>query len=194
MDLGSFIIWWDSQSTTHLVTITHWWHSIHKDLHLAFMISLITYTNIEVTSALLHFISPDTWLFIQGLFRKHESFILMALCEGNPAVTSGFPTQRASDLVCISISWCHHVIWFYSVVWCSQALYYKFPDQWKNFKATQRLGYCRFLKDWMDSSDSPNLRECSSDSNINIIIIFLFNENTSPQHYWRYHSLLLQHS
>ena len=31
----------------------------------------------------------------------------LALCQGNPPLTTGFPTQRTSNVECISISW-HH--------------------------------------------------------------------------------------
>ena len=33
---------------------------------------------------------------------------LLALCEGNPPVTGGFPSQRANNLHSISVLWCHH--------------------------------------------------------------------------------------
>ena len=35
----------------------------------------------------------------------------LALCEGNPTVTGGFPSQRASNAENISISWRHHDVW-----------------------------------------------------------------------------------
>ena len=34
---------------------------------------------------------------------------LLVLCEGNPLVTSGFPSQRASNAESVSMLWHHHV-------------------------------------------------------------------------------------
>ena len=42
--------------------------------------------------------------------RKHQSSVLLAFCEGNPPVTGGFPSQRASNVENISIWWHHHGI------------------------------------------------------------------------------------
>ena len=39
--------------------------------------------------------------------KQHQSPALLALCEGNPPVTGGFPSQRASNAESISISWSH---------------------------------------------------------------------------------------
>ena len=35
---------------------------------------------------------------------KHQSSVSLALCEGNPLVASGFPSQRASNVERISMS------------------------------------------------------------------------------------------
>ena len=40
--------------------------------------------------------------------RKHQSSAPLGLCEGNPPVTGGFPSQRASNTGDISIWWRHH--------------------------------------------------------------------------------------
>ena len=37
-----------------------------------------------------------------------SSSVLLPLCEGNPLVTSGFPSQRATNAENVSISWHHH--------------------------------------------------------------------------------------
>ena len=34
--------------------------------------------------------------------------LLLALCEGNPLVTGGFPSQKASNAEIFSLSWHHH--------------------------------------------------------------------------------------
>ena len=39
--------------------------------------------------------------------RNHQNSTLLALCEGNPPVTGGFPSQRASNAETVSIPWCH---------------------------------------------------------------------------------------
>ena len=39
---------------------------------------------------------------------KHKSSALLALCEGNPPVTGGFPSQRASNIDRMFMSWHHH--------------------------------------------------------------------------------------
>ena len=40
--------------------------------------------------------------------KKHRSFTLLALCDGNLPLTDGFPSQRASNAESVSISWRHH--------------------------------------------------------------------------------------
>ena len=49
-----------------------------------------------------------------GLFRltikKNQSSALLTVCEGNPLVTCGFPSQRASNMENVSMPWRHHVI------------------------------------------------------------------------------------
>ena len=39
--------------------------------------------------------------------KKHQRSALLALCEGNPPVTGGFPSQRASYAGSASMSWRH---------------------------------------------------------------------------------------
>ena len=34
----------------------------------------------------------------------------LAMCSWNPLVTGGFPTQRASNVECVSRSWHHHIL------------------------------------------------------------------------------------
>ena len=73
------------------------------------------YFPITVTSHNLHGVSnhrPFVCLF-SGLLRltrkKNFKDALLALCEGNPPVTGGFPSERASNAESIFISWRHHV-------------------------------------------------------------------------------------
>ena len=40
---------------------------------------------------------------------KHQRSTLLALCEGNPPVTGGFPSQRASNAESVFMPWCCHV-------------------------------------------------------------------------------------
>ena len=69
--------------------------------------------NITVTSnwALWHLKSPATQMFIQPFkltSNKTSKATVLVLCEGNPLVTGGFRTQRASDAESVSMSWRHH--------------------------------------------------------------------------------------
>ena len=49
---------------------------------------------------------------LNRLFRRRSKKIsklrVTGLCEGNPVVTGGFPSQRASNAEKASIWWCHH--------------------------------------------------------------------------------------
>ena len=40
--------------------------------------------------------------------KKTSKLCVAGLCEGNPPVTGGFPSQRASNAENVSIWWCHH--------------------------------------------------------------------------------------
>ena len=40
--------------------------------------------------------------------RKHQNSMLLAHCEGNPLMTGGFPSQRASNMESVSMAWRHH--------------------------------------------------------------------------------------
>ena len=40
--------------------------------------------------------------------RKRKSVVSLALCEGNPPITGGFPSQGASDTDIFSMPWPHH--------------------------------------------------------------------------------------
>ena len=57
--------------------------------------------------------SPATPLFVQHFFmralKKTSNLRVTWLCEGNPLVTGGFPSQRACNAENISISWRHQV-------------------------------------------------------------------------------------
>ena len=43
---------------------------------------------------------PTNWAIVWniGMARRHQSSTLLALCEGKPPVTGGFPSQRASNV------------------------------------------------------------------------------------------------
>ena len=45
--------------------------------------------------------------------REHQGSALLALCEGNPRIISGFLSQRASNVEIVSTSWYKHqgIIW-----------------------------------------------------------------------------------
>ena len=46
----------------------------------------------------------------------------LALCEGNPPVTGGFPSKRASSAECVSLSWRHRVSTEYWLITCTTSL------------------------------------------------------------------------
>ena len=45
--------------------------------------------------------------------KKHHRSTLLALCEGNPSATSGFPSQCMSNAESVSILWRHYVVQMY---------------------------------------------------------------------------------
>ena len=46
--------------------------------------------------------------------------IPLPLCEGNPPLSGGFPSQRASNAeICVCVSWCHHMCLWLWVHWNS---------------------------------------------------------------------------
>ena len=50
----------------------------------------------------------DCSLVCLGLQRKHAKPVLLALCERNPLVTGGFPSQKATNAESLFLSWHHH--------------------------------------------------------------------------------------
>ena len=60
--------------------------------------------------------------------KKTSKRRVTGLCEGNPPVTGGFPSQRASNAENVSIWWRHHVIIMpphshHNTWWCSPGAY-----------------------------------------------------------------------
>ena len=47
--------------------------------------------------------SRACWVILQA---KHQSFLW--ICDWNPPMTVGFPSQRASNVETVSMPWCHH--------------------------------------------------------------------------------------
>ena len=64
----------------------------------------------DVTWASWRLKLPPTPPFVQ-LFHQADNNenTLLTLCEGNPPVTGGFPSQMASDVDSVSMPWRHHV-------------------------------------------------------------------------------------
>ena len=46
--------------------------------------------------------------FLWMITKKHQNSVLLALCQENPPLTDGFPSQRANYVESISMLWCHH--------------------------------------------------------------------------------------
>ena len=74
-------------------------HYKSKWFHMSIMAPGITESPAGIS---INFLFNSLWS------RKHQSSTLLALCEGNPLVSSGFPSQRASNMESISMSWRHH--------------------------------------------------------------------------------------
>ena len=75
------------------------------------------FVSITVTSREQHGISNHWQLswFVQQLVQDNnkestQSSVLAVLCQGNPLVTVGFPSQMANDAERVSMSWCHHAL------------------------------------------------------------------------------------
>ena len=90
---------------------------------------------ITVTSHEHHSVSNKKFHCLFSRLSRRTSKItsklrVTGLCEGNPSVTGGFPSQRTNNAVNVSIPWCHHVtkhlrygtVWFASKpilpAWC----------------------------------------------------------------------------
>ena len=60
-----------------------------------------------------HLKSPALDCFLNSCSGKHgrktSKPVLLAFCDGNPPVTSGFPSQRSSNAESVFMSWHHHV-------------------------------------------------------------------------------------
>ena len=74
------------------VTIALWWR------HMGVWVPKVT-SYLTVFNSLFKRTTKTIW-----------SFALVALCEGNPPVPVGFPSQRATNAKCVFISWRHHEI------------------------------------------------------------------------------------
>ena len=58
----------------------------------------------QITRILIGLLNP----LFRRRSKKTSKLCLTGLCEGNPLVTSGFPSQRASNVEKVSIWWHHH--------------------------------------------------------------------------------------
>ena len=84
--------------------------SLHRGsvLHYGFPCDLVFIMFMSVW----HLKSHANELFVQQLIqaknKKTPTSTSLTLQKGNPWETSGFPSQRASDVASISMLWCHH--------------------------------------------------------------------------------------
>ena len=67
---------------------------------------------IQMPQCLSGFVNHDYCLFncLYGLTKKRLQQMLLAICEGNPLVTNGFPSQRFTNGEGVSKLWHHHVL------------------------------------------------------------------------------------
>ena len=67
----------------------------------------------------------------RGTLKKTSKPALLTLCEGNPSVTGGFPSQRANYAESISISWYHHGEYMKQIITaqcCCNSQYFQYPN------------------------------------------------------------------
>ena len=64
----------------------------------------------SVTASQINGNSIDCSKVSQVNIKKTSKPVLLVLCEGNPPVTGGFPSQRASDAESVSMAWRQHGI------------------------------------------------------------------------------------
>ena len=88
------------------------WHPLDARSSATITLTCIHYSNVKWAPR--HLNSPAFDCLFSSL-SKHTSKIkpklhIIGLCEGNPPVTGGFPSHRASNSENISISWCHNVV------------------------------------------------------------------------------------
>ena len=121
MVLSSFKTLWNCICLLAILKI----YVVHKSLISPFVycvwISLyifrvVTSLDMKITLTSQHLKSPVTQLdrLFNQLFRQTSKPAFQALCEGYPSVVDGFPSQKASNAVNISMSWRYHDIFHWS--------------------------------------------------------------------------------
>ena len=97
------------------------------------------------------FKSPVIRLFLKRLFRrrtkKTSKLRVTGLCEGNPPVNGGFPSQRANNVGNVSIWWLHHE---FHLLRCDLSQSFEwFKMYWYTIPSTHtlRLNYCHIADD-----------------------------------------------
>ena len=81
----------------------------------------------------------------------HQKSILLALYEGNPPVTGGFTSQRASNIRSVSMWWCYHDI-AYSTASCRMEYnreLHIWEDKLMHTRITNKLGSMS-IRYWSD--------------------------------------------
>ena len=96
--------------------------------------------------------SQNTSILIVQLQIEENDTGNTGLCEGNPPMTGGFPSQRASIMKNVSIWWRHHVV--------SMALAY---DKKTRFTET---GWWKWLEDKEQVMNKPHLYDMVCDPKI----------------------------
>ena len=79
--------------------------------------------------------------------RTQQSCLLLALSEENPPVTGGFPSQKASNVENVSLSW-HHPVINTSMVSCQKgptrhAYAWQIGPFWQHTLKMQTLLHCQ---------------------------------------------------
>ena len=94
---------------------------------------------------------------LRCISKKTSKLCVTCLCEGNPPVSGGFPSQRASDAENVSFWWCHHDLpTKKSSVWLSGKKYTICTD-WLELKPLWQLGFYVHCKNSDNTKGANNL-------------------------------------
>ena len=110
--------------------------------------------------------------------KKHQSHTLLALCEGNPPVTGGFPSQRGSNARSISM-WHDDVIkWkHFPRYWPFVRGIHRSPvnslhkGQWRGALIFFSL-ICIWINGWVNNREAGDLRQYCAHYDVIVMIIY----------------------
>ena len=114
------------QLTRHQHWFRQWLHTKQAKGHYSNQWCISTMSN-DHQDILIHLLLDCLYSSVRRLTsNENQNSASLALCGGNPPVTDGFPSQRASNAESVSIPWRHHE----PVRWCMY-MYRLVFDVWK---------------------------------------------------------------